>query len=182
MTTGTQRRRRSGSGAGGPETEAPGYTARTPDSLLRGPVSTALTSTSPPPKLSTGIVGILRFLFEVRRRCRADVSAMDTNAPSCLFPQHTIRSRTPSPPMSAASAVTHCSSCLSPQHPIRSRTTSPPRAPARASASAVLILIRLRSEETVQRVKGTNARPTRRTRGGIGLRLGRRFRICARWP
>ena len=154
MTTGTQRRRRSGSGAGGPETEAPGYTARTPDSLLRGPVSTALTSTSPPPKLSTGIVGILRFLFEVRRRCRADVSAMDTNAPSCLFPQHTIRSR----------------------------TTSPPRAPARASASAVLILIRLRSEETVQRVKGTNARPTRRTRGGIGLRLGRRFRICARWP
>ena len=104
-------------------------------------MSTALTSTSPPPKLSTRIIGIVRFLFEVRRRCRADVSAMDTNAPSCLFPQHTIRSR----------------------------TTSPPRAPARASASAVLILIRLRSEETAQRVKGTNARPTRRTGGGIDL-------------
>ena len=36
------RRRRSGSG-GGPVAQVPGYTARIPDSLLRGPVSTALT-------------------------------------------------------------------------------------------------------------------------------------------
>ena len=43
MTTGTLRRRRTGSGRGGPVTEAPGRAARTPDSLLRGPVSTALT-------------------------------------------------------------------------------------------------------------------------------------------
>ena len=93
MTTGTQRRRRSGDGGGGPVTEAPGYTARTPDSLLRGPVSTVLTSTSPPPKLSTGIVGILRFFFGVQRRCACDVSTMDTSDLPDLFP-----STSPSPP------------------------------------------------------------------------------------
>ena len=93
MTTGTQRRRRSGDGGGGPETEAPGYTATTPDSLLRGPVSTALTSTSPPPKFSTGIVGILRFFFGAQRRCACDVSTMDTSDLPDLFP-----STSPSPP------------------------------------------------------------------------------------
>ena len=42
-------------------TEAPGSAARAPDSLLSGPVSTALTLTGPTPKYPTGIVGILRF-------------------------------------------------------------------------------------------------------------------------
>ena len=86
MTTGTQRRRRSGDGGGGSVTEAPGYTSRTPDSLLHGPVSTALTSTSPPPKLSTGIVGILGFFFGAQRRRGVDVSTMDTSDLPDLFP------------------------------------------------------------------------------------------------
>ena len=79
MTSGTLRRRRSGSGAGGPVTEAPGYAVRTPDSLPRGLVSTALTSTSLPSKHPTGIVGILRFLPGVQPRCGVDVSTMDTS-------------------------------------------------------------------------------------------------------
>ena len=61
MTTGPLRRRPSGDGAGGPVTEAPGCVVRTPDSLLRGLVSTALTLPSLPPKHPAGIVGILRF-------------------------------------------------------------------------------------------------------------------------
>ena len=43
MTTGTLCRQRAGSGGGGPMTEASGCAVGTPDSLLRGPVSTALT-------------------------------------------------------------------------------------------------------------------------------------------
>ena len=81
MTTGTLRRWRSGSGGGGPVAGAPGRAARTPGSLLRGPVSTALTSTSLPPKRPAGIVGILRFFFGVQRRCGVDVSTMDTHTP-----------------------------------------------------------------------------------------------------
>ena len=73
-------------------TEAPGYTARTPDSLLRDPVSIALTSTSPASARPVGIVGILRFLFGVRRRRACDVSTVDTHTPSCLAP------KPPSPP------------------------------------------------------------------------------------
>ena len=92
MTTGPQRRRRAGDGGDGPVTEAPGRAARTPDSLLRGLVSTALTLPSLPPKNPAEIVGILRFFFIVRRRCACDVSTMDTHAPSCLAPQP------PSPP------------------------------------------------------------------------------------
>jgi len=48
-------------------TEAPGSAARAPDSLLSGPVSTALTLPSLPSKRPTGIVGILRFLSGERR-------------------------------------------------------------------------------------------------------------------
>ena len=73
-------------------TEAPGRAVRTPDSLLRGLVSTVLTLTSLASKRPAGIVGILRFFFIVRRRCACDVSTMDTQAPSCLAPQP------PSPP------------------------------------------------------------------------------------
>ena len=62
-------------------TEAPGYAVRTPDSLLRGPVSTALTSTIQSSKHPVGIVGILRLIFGVRRRCAFDVSTMDTSDP-----------------------------------------------------------------------------------------------------
>ena len=73
-------------------TEAPGSAARAPDSLLSGPVSTALTLTGPTPKYPTGIVGILRFLSGERRRGTRDVSTLDTDTPSCLAP------KPPSPP------------------------------------------------------------------------------------
>ena len=79
MTTGTLRRWRSGSGGGGPMTEAPGSALETTDSLLRGPVSTALTLTSLPSKHPAGIIEILRFFLVVRRRCACDVSTMDTS-------------------------------------------------------------------------------------------------------
>ena len=79
MTTGTLRRRRSGGGGGGPVAEAPGSAVRTPDLLLCGLVSTALTLTSLPSKRPSGIVGILRFLSVVKRRCVRDVSTMDTS-------------------------------------------------------------------------------------------------------
>ena len=55
-------------------------------SLLRGPVSTALTLTSLASKRPAGIVGILRFLSGVLRRCGIDVSTMDTHTPPGLFP------------------------------------------------------------------------------------------------
>ncbi len=124
MTTGTLRRRRSGGGGGGgPVAEVSGSAARTPDLLLRGLVSTALTSTSLPSKHPTGIVGILRFLSVVKRRCARDVSTMDT-------------SDIPAPlPFGFALA---------------SRTISPPKAPARASVSEVMTPTCLRSQETVQ--------------------------------
>ena len=68
-------------------TEAPGRAARTSDSLLRGLVSTVLTSTGPTSKHPAGIVGILRFFFVVQLRCACDVSTMDTHTPSCLAPK-----------------------------------------------------------------------------------------------
>ena len=67
-------------------TEAPGYAVRTPDSLLRGPVSTALTWTGPTSMVPAGIVGILRFFFGVRIRCTFNVSTLDTNDLPGLFP------------------------------------------------------------------------------------------------
>ena len=72
--------------------EAPGYAVGTPDSLLRGLVSTVLTLTGPASMFPAGIVEILRFFFIVWRRCACDVSAVDTHTPSCLV------SRPPSPP------------------------------------------------------------------------------------
>ena len=86
MTTGTLRRRRTGSGRGGPVTEAPGRAARTPDSLLRGLVSTALTLAGPTSVRPAGIVGILRFLSGVQRRYGVNVSAVDTSGPPDFFP------------------------------------------------------------------------------------------------
>ena len=73
-------------------TEAPGRAVRTPDSLLRGPVSTVLTSTGPASKHPAEIVGILRFFFVVWRRCACDVSTLDTHTPSGQAPEP------PSPP------------------------------------------------------------------------------------
>ena len=67
-------------------TDAPVRAVRTPDSLLRGLVSTVLTSTGPASKHPAEIVGILRFFFVVRRRCACDVSTMDNHTPSCLAP------------------------------------------------------------------------------------------------
>ena len=83
---------------GGPVTEAPGRAVRTPDSLLRGLVSTVLTSTGPASVRPAEIVGILRFFFVVWRRCACDVSTLDTHPPSYLAP------RPPSPPGSPACA------------------------------------------------------------------------------
>ena len=87
LTTGPQLRWRAGNGGGRPVTETPGCAARTPDSLLRGLVSTVLTSTGPTSKHPAGIVGILRFFFVVQLRCACDVSTMDTHTPSCLAPK-----------------------------------------------------------------------------------------------
>ena len=58
---------------------APGRAVRTPDSLLRGPVSTALTLAGPTSVRPAGIVGILRFLSGVQRRYGVNVSAVDTS-------------------------------------------------------------------------------------------------------
>ena len=107
---------------GGPVAEAPGYAERTPDLLLRGLVSTALTLTSLPSKHPAGIVEILRFFFGVRRRYAFNVSTMDTSdlpGPARPLP-----------------------------FDLASRTISPPKAPARASASEVMTPICLRSQET----------------------------------
>ena len=93
LTTGTLRRQWSGSGGGEPATGAPGCAARTPDSLLRSPVSTALTLTSLPPKHPAEIVGILRLLPGVWRRYTFNVSTMDTAPLSRPIP-----SAPPSPP------------------------------------------------------------------------------------
>ena len=67
---------------GGPVTKAPGSAARTPDSLLRDTVSTALTLMDRTSMFPVGIAGILRLFFGVRRRCACDVSTMDTHTPS----------------------------------------------------------------------------------------------------
>ena len=85
--------RRAGSGGGGPVTEASGCAVGTPDSLLRGPVSTALTLPSLPANHPAEIVGILRFFLGEQSRLGANVSAVDTDAPPDLFPLSS-----PSPP------------------------------------------------------------------------------------
>ena len=139
MTTGTLCRQRAGSGGGGPMTEASGCAVRTPDSLLRGPVSTALTLPSLPANHPAEIVGILRFFFGVQRRCGVDVSTVDTHTPSCSV----------MPRPSAALA---------------SRATSLPRVPARASVSEVMTLRCLRSEETTQYPQGATSSLRIRTR------------------
>ena len=87
LTTGTLRRLRARERWGGPVREAPGCAARTPDSLLRGPVSTALTLTSLPPKHPAEIVGILRIFSGVWRRYTFNVSTMDTSDLPVLFPR-----------------------------------------------------------------------------------------------
>ena len=79
-------------------TEASGCAVRTPDSLLRGLVSTALTLPSLPANHPAEIVGILRFFFGVQRRCACDVSTMDTSDPPDLFPPRIVTSRTTIPP------------------------------------------------------------------------------------
>ena len=73
-------------------TEAPGSTARTTDSLLRGLVSTVLTLMDRTSMFPARIVGMLRFFFGVQRRCGVDVSTMDTHTP------WNQSSRPPSPP------------------------------------------------------------------------------------
>ena len=84
---------------GGPVAEAPGYAERTPDLLLRGLVSTALTLTSLPSKHPAGIVEILRFFFGVRRRYAFNVSTMDTSdLPGPARPLPFVPSSTPGPP------------------------------------------------------------------------------------
>ena len=86
ITTGTLCRQRAGSGGGGPMAEASGCAVRTPDSLLRGLVSTALTLPSLPANHPTELVGILRFFLGEQSRLGVNVSAVDTDAPPDLFP------------------------------------------------------------------------------------------------
>ena len=84
---------------GGPVTGAPGRAARTPDSLLRGLVSTALTLAGPTSVRPAGIVGILRFLSGVPRRYAFNVSTMDTSdLPGPARPLPFVPSSTPGPP------------------------------------------------------------------------------------
>ena len=139
MTTGTLCRQRAGSGGGEPVREEPGCAVRTPDSLLRGLVSTALTLTSLPANHPAEIVGILRFFFGVQRRYAFNVSTMDTHTPSC-------------PVMPRPSAA------LAPW------ATSLPKVPARASVSEVMTLTCLRSEETTQYPQGATSSLRIRTR------------------
>lgn len=69
----------------------------------RGPVSTALTLTTPQSLRPAGIVGMLRFLHGVQRKCRVDVSTMDTAGPPGVpgdgvvrrLPREPIRFRSP---------------------------------------------------------------------------------------
>ena len=95
-----QRRRRKEDSGGGPVTEAPGRAARTPDSLLRSPVSTALTLAGPTSVRPAGIVEILRFLSGVPRRYAFNVSTMDTRSSSQTAPHRPRphRLQGPSPP------------------------------------------------------------------------------------
>ena len=80
-------------------TEAPGCAVRTPDSLLRGPVSTVLTSTGPTSVRPAEIVGILRFFFGVPRRYAFNVSTMDTSdPPGPARPLPFVPSSPPGPP------------------------------------------------------------------------------------
>ena len=65
--------------------------------LLRSPVSTALTSAGPPSKRRRRIVGMLRFVFGVRRRCGGDVSTMDTSDPTDRFRRPAVDSRATTP-------------------------------------------------------------------------------------
>ena len=78
---GCGRRRRVGGSCGGGSTlrQRRAVPPRTPDSLPRGPVSTALTLAGPTSVRPAGIVGILRFLFGVPRRYAFNVSTMDTS-------------------------------------------------------------------------------------------------------
>ena len=72
-----------------------------------GSVSTALTSTTPPSTHAARIVGMLRFFPGAHRRCRVDVSTMDTDTPSRLVP-----STPPSPPEPPARPSSRPSECL----------------------------------------------------------------------
>lgn len=62
----------------------PGWERPTPPPRLREGdqardlVTTVLTLSGPPLTRPTRILGMLRFFFGVRRRCRVDVSAVDT--------------------------------------------------------------------------------------------------------
>ena len=60
-------------------------------------MSTALTSTIPPSVRPVRIVGMLRFLPGVQRRCRVDVSTMDTAGPPGGLHRPTITSGSTSP-------------------------------------------------------------------------------------
>ena len=105
-------------------------------SLLRGPVSTALTLAGPTSVRPAGIVGILRFFLGEQSRLGVNVSAVDTDAPPDLFP----------------------SSCP------RFQDHRPAKVPARASVSEVMTLRCLRSEETTQYPQGTTSSLRIRTR------------------
>ena len=69
-----------------------GLCRKDPGLALCGLVSTVLTLTGPASMFPAGIVGILRFFTGTQSRFGVNVSAVDTDTPSCLA------SRSPSPP------------------------------------------------------------------------------------
>ena len=93
QATGRGRWGRTCDGGTGPCRKNPGL------SLLRGPVSTALTLAGPTSVRPTGIVEILRLFFSVRRRCALNVSTMDTSdLPGPARPLPFVPSSPPGPP------------------------------------------------------------------------------------
>ena len=94
QATGRGRWGRTCDGGTGPCRKNPGL------SLLRGPVSTALTLAGPTSVRPTGIVEILRLFFSVPRRYAFNVSTMDTRSSSQTAPHRSRphRLQGPSPP------------------------------------------------------------------------------------
>ena len=94
QAAGRERCRRTRDGGAGPCRKPHGL------SLLRGPVSTALTLAGPTSVRPAGIVGILRFLSGVQRRYAFNVSTMDTRSSSQTAPHRPRphRLQGPSPP------------------------------------------------------------------------------------
>ena len=83
---------------------APGSTTKNPGLTPARPGVHSADINEPAAKDPVGIVGILRFFFVARRRCACDVSTMDTDKPSDLFPRLIVAPRTVTLPRRPARA------------------------------------------------------------------------------